>query len=175
MRNAGKDRVVVGGFVFAALPIVIASFPWIHNAFDAWIDLRPNLHLDFELLNLAWLMLAIAAFLRWLSLNRKSCGRGLASLISLIFALALLFPVISANDDVAEFELINDAATSQSVATAVQSDNQFHSSIVLANTSQANGFAFSLFRTKELISQPASSSTVSTPGAATGNHSPPLS
>ncbi len=173
--KARKDRVVVGGFVLAALPIVIASFPWIHSAFDAWLDLRPNLHLDFELLNLAWLALGVTAFLRWLSPKRKSCARRLSSLISLIFALALLFPVISANDDVAEFELINDATTSQSLARVVQSDKQLHSSLLLADTAQATRFAFYLFLTTESIWQPTSSSTVSTPGEATGNHSPPLS
>ncbi len=175
MRNAGKDRVVIGGFVFAALPMVIASFPWIHNGFDSWLDLRPNLHLGFELLNVAWLALAVAAFLRWISSKRKSCARGLSSLISLIFALALLFPVISANDDVAEFELINDATTSQSLATVVQSDKQLHSSILLADISQSVRFAFHLFLSTESTWQPTSSSTVSTPGEATGNHSPPLS
>lgn len=177
VRNAVRDRLVIGALVLAVLPIVISSVPWAHAASEAWLDLRPWAHVTLEAsLNLLWLGVAVAAFLQWaLPGGRRRVH--VSGVISLIFALALLFPVISANDDLADLELINDAATSQAIATIVKSSKQLHTPTILRDACPeiAPQFAFSLFLAPESVAEAASALSVVTPGGATGNHSPPLS
>ncbi len=55
------------------------------------------------------------------NLGRRSRVSGF---VSLFFVLVLLFPVVSANDDLAQFELINDAKTSQSIVVDLKSHIQ---------------------------------------------------
>lgn len=139
--------------------------------------MRPWAHLTFEAsLNLLWALLAVAAFFHW---AMPASGRRpvrLASLVSLVFALALLFPVISAADDLAEWGLINEATITQSVTTVVKSHKQ-----AAGRTVQIGLPAIMPYRSDLVLSlAPASFSdlapaaNVTPPGGATGNHSPPL-
>lgn len=178
VRNTTKDRLVIGGLMLVALPIVISSLPWAHRAFEAWLDLRRWAHVTIESLNLLWLFVALAAFFQWVSPRIKSYRNRLplSGLVSLIFALALLFPVISANDDVAELELINDAVTSRSLATVFKSDKQLHTVAGLPDAlpGTLSQFTFSVSLDSEFVAEPAFTLSVAIPGETTGNHSPPL-
>jgi hypothetical protein len=65
------------------------------------------------LLNLAWLLVAIVALARWLSQSRRraSGATGLClQFIALVCALALLFPAISATDDLHAAKLAVEAS-----------------------------------------------------------------
>ncbi|MBZ5648366.1 MAG: hypothetical protein LAN37_14220 [Acidobacteriia bacterium] len=128
-------------------------------------------------LNLLWVSLAVAAVAQWVAPSRRRRRAHLSELLSLTFILALLFPVISANDDLAGLALINDVKTSKAVSTSLKSDQQLPApagtpGLHAALTSQS---VFSLPRASESVSEPVHAASVATPGAATGNHSPPLS
>jgi hypothetical protein len=126
-------------------------------------------------LNLLWLLLAIGALTHWTGPDNSRCRAQLPGLISLVFILSLLFPVVSANDDLAQLDLINDAKTSQSITTSLKNDKQLHS-IASLDSSAALVAPSACFLpvTFEFVSEPARPASVATPGDATGNHSPPL-
>jgi len=128
-------------------------------------------------LNLLWASLAVTAFAQWVAPDRRRRRAHLPGLISLTFILALLFPVISADDDLGASALINDVKTSKSVSTSFKSDKQLPAPVGTpgshaALTSQS---VFPLPRASESVSEPVHAASVATPGDATGNHSPPLS
>lgn len=177
MRNTAKDRLLPGGLALAVLPIVVCSVPWIHETLEEALGSCPWAHLTLEaVLNLLWLLLAVTAFARWVSPKSGRRRAHLPGLVGLIFILALLFPVISADDDLAEWQLINDAKTAQSVSADSKSGKQ------LPRPAGSPGWvaalapqpAFSLALTAESVSATILVTSVATPGGATGNHSPPL-
>lgn len=174
VRNAVNSRIIMAVATTAALPIAISSVPSAHTAFDAWLNLRPCVHVTLEAsLNLLWLLLAVTLFLRWASTAKHPCR--VSGSLSLLFGLALLFPVISANDDVAELELINDAMTAQSFTTVFKNDKQITASAELSATApQPLPVAISPILALDLITAPPATISVSAPGETTGNHSPPL-
>jgi hypothetical protein len=176
VRNAAKDRLIVIGAVFATLPLAISSVPWTHKTAERLLDLCPRAHVTLEAsLNMLWVVLAVGAFTHWTAPGSRLAWRS-SGLISLVFVLALLFPVISADDDLARLDLINDAKTSQAITLDLKSHSQPATSAVLLNPPAllASAFVVSLFPHFELVFEPARGLSVATPGATTGNHSPPL-
>ncbi|MFI5087585.1 MAG: hypothetical protein ACHP7I_04265 [Terriglobales bacterium] len=177
VRNAVKDRLIISGVALAALPLVIFSVPWTHTAVKAALDLRPWVHMTLEAsLNLLWVLLTVGAFVHWAAPGSSRRRTQLAGLVSLVFVVSLLFPVISANDDLAQLDLINDAKTSQLITASLKSNKQLPGSTVLLGlpAAAASQVAPSLPLASEFIPEPAHSASVATPGDATGNHSPPL-
>jgi hypothetical protein len=172
-----KQRLIITGLIVPALPLVICSVPWAHAILDASLNVYPWAHVTLEAsLNLLWAMLAVTTFLHWVAPNRRKCRTHWAGLVSLIFVLALLFPLISANDDLAQLDLINDAHTSQAITTSLKSDKHpadWAGVLALPATSNSvTGFCFPL--ASESVSEPAHAASVVAPGDTTGNHSPPL-
>jgi hypothetical protein len=173
--KAVKDRLIttvlaVGGVVF-----VIYSVAWAHTALEESLNLRPCVHMTLEAsLNVLWLLLAIGAFAHWLAPDHSRPCTHLAGLVALVFVLSLLFPVISANDDLA-LDLVNDAKTSQSMVSRVQGEKQLRGlagllgSLALPSVQLASSPAFA----SEFVSEPTRAASVAAPGDATGNHSPP--
>jgi hypothetical protein len=178
VRNGLKGRVLSGGLMLAILPIVISCVPWVHRACDAWLDLRPWAHMMVESLNLLWLFVALVALVQWLSSSIGSHRRSLhlSGLVSLTFALALLFPIVSADDDLWQLEIINDVTKSQSIASALKSVQKTHAARGVADSRPplASQFVFSVFLVTEAVAERAFTVSVATPGETTGNHSPPL-
>jgi hypothetical protein len=176
VRKAVKDRLIISGAIAAALLFAICFVAWAHTAVEASLDLSPWAHMTLEAsLNLLWLLLAIYALAHWVGPGASRRRAHLPGLISLVFILSLLFPVISANDDLAQLYLINNAKTSLSITTSLKNGKQLHSaglpdwSAALADLS-----ACFLPVTAEFVPGSARPASVATPGEATGNHSPPL-
>jgi hypothetical protein len=123
--NAANTGLLKIGFVAAALTFAIWSTTWLHVSIDAYLDLYPWAHVTLEaVLNALWILLAFGALAHWL-MPDKNNTRQLRGFISLVFALSLLFPVISANDDFLQQELINDSKTSQSLVSGLEAKRQF--------------------------------------------------
>lgn len=79
-------------------------------------------------LNLCWLLLAVPALVAWRRQTRSSCGHGRGPLLRLgvlTCALIMLFPVISASDDL--HALRQEMEESASKLKASGSDRGFHS------------------------------------------------
>jgi hypothetical protein len=176
VRKAVKDRLTICGLALAAVPLVIYSVPWTHTAVEAALDLRPWVHMTLEAsLNLLWVLLTVGAFLHWAAPGSSRRRTQLSGLVSLVFVLSLLFPVISANDDSAQLDLINDAKTSQLISASLESNKQLPGSVLLAlPAAAASQSVSSLPLASESIPEPARPASVATPGDTTGNHSPPL-
>ncbi len=172
-----KERLILTGLLLAAPALVVCSLPWAHTILDAPLRLFPGVHITVEAsLDLVWLLLAFSAFLHWGS-PRSSRRRGhLPGVVSLIFVLSLLVPVISADDDLAQFILINDASTSQSIATTIKSYKQLPSTAgpvpLLATLNSAP--VLPPVVASEFVCERICGGSVVDPGGATGNHSPPF-
>ena len=177
MRNAVKDRLTISGVALAAVPLVIYSVPWTHTAVEAALDLRPWVHMTLEAsLNVLWVLLTVGAFVHWVAPDGSRRRTQLSGLVSLVFVLSLLFPVISANDDLAQLDLINDAKTSQLITAGLESNKQLPGSAILLGLPAAlvSQSVPSFLLASEFIPEPARPASVATPGDTTGNHSPPL-
>ena len=175
MRNNVQNRLIVIGAVVAALPFVICSVPWGHKAITYVLQPCPMAHLTLETcLNVLWASIVLGAFVCWIMLRSSGRRSGISGFISLTFALVLLFPVISANDDLAQFDLINDVKTSQSMAGDLKSDIQLsHSPGALAvPVALAAALQFFFALRIELI-EVAHAPSALILGDNTGNHSPP--
>lgn len=175
MRKAVNDRVILSGLVVAPLSVVIFSIPWIHTNVETLLNLRPWAHMTLEAcLNVLWLGLAVGALVYWPpggSRRRQPPG-----FVSLVFVLALLFPVISASDDQAQWAFINDAKTSQSVTTSLNTSKHLTNCVATpcfpAFAAPPPTLRAALMSVAALT--PVHVSSVITFGDATGNHSPPL-
>lgn len=177
VRNAIKERLIITGLISIALPFSIFSVPWTHQAAEDALNLRSWAHATIETsLNLLWLSLVVGALVRWAMADRRRRRSRLSGLVSLVFILSLLFPVISASDDLAQLALINDAKTSQSTTASLEKHKQVPGFAGLVGTPVPFPFhsGFSLPFTSEFISEFARSVSVATPGGTTGNHSPPF-
>ncbi len=166
----------MGALLVAISPVVVGSVPWAHHALERFLDFHPGAHVTLEAsLNLLWLLLAVAAFLAWTARNQQRHRRA-RGFVHLTFVLCLLFPVISADDDLAQVDLINAAGLSRSIAA--DWDHYKHSSSAAVqhaypvaphrcdgSPSVAAGF----------VPKAAPAAAVAAPGDATGNHSPPFS
>ncbi len=175
MRNNVQDRLIVIGAVIAAVPFVICSVLWGDQAITDVLQLCPLAHLTLEAcLNVLWASIVLGAFVRWIALRSSGRRSGISGFISLTFALVLLFPVVSANDDLAQFDFINDVKTSQSIAGDLKSDIQScHSPAALgAPVALAAALpSFSALRIELIEVAHAPSALIL--GDNTGNHSPP--
>jgi hypothetical protein len=179
VRKSVRDRLIISGVIVGTLLFANCSVAWAHAALEASLDLSPWAHMTLEAsLNLLWLLLAIGALAPCVGPGGSKCRAHLPGLISLVFIFSLLFPVISANDDLAQLELINDAKTSQSITTSLKSDKQLPRSAGLLGSPRAAlavQLASFLPGASESVSEPAPAAvSVATPGDTTGNHSPPL-
>jgi hypothetical protein len=177
VRHVVKDRVIISGAIVAALPFAVGSVPWAHTLLEASVNLRPWVHITLEAsLNLLWVLLTVGAFVHWVAPGGSRRRTQLSGLVSLVFVLSLLFPVISVNDDLAQLDLINDAKTSQLNTASLESNKQLPGSagVLGLPVAAASQLAPSLPLASEFISEPAHPASVATPGDTTGNHSPPL-
>jgi hypothetical protein len=177
VRKPVKDRLIISGLALAAVPLVIYSVPWTHTAVEAALNLRPWAHMTLEVsLNLLWVLLTVGAFVHWAAPGSSRRRTQLSGLVSLVFVLSLLFPVISANDDLAQLDLINDAKTSQLITASLESNKQLPSSagVLGLPVAAASQLAPFLPLASEFIPEPARPASVATPGDTTGNHSPPF-
>jgi hypothetical protein len=177
VRKVVKDRLIISGVALAAVPLVIYSVPWTHTTIEAALNLRPWVHTTLEAsLNLLWVLLTIGAFVHWAVPGSNRHRTQLSGLVSLVFVLALLFPVISANDDLAQLDLINDAKTSQLITASLENNKQLPCSagVLGLPAAAASQLAPSFLLISEIIPEPAHLVSVATPGDTTGNHSPPL-
>ncbi len=172
--KAVKDRLIMMGLATAVLPLAIFSVPWAHNAFESTLDLHSWVHLSVETtLNLAWVLLAVGTIVRWAAPGGKR--RRLPGLVTLFFVLALLFPVISATDDLAQMALIADTSTAESISITVKTIKKPASPAGLLATPAATAAQLisPLILTHQSVYEPAVSASLAMPGDATGNHSPP--
>jgi hypothetical protein len=177
VRNALKNRLITTGLALAALPIVICSVAWAHATVEASLNLCPWAHMTLEAsLNLLWLLLAVGSLTHWIAPEGRRYCAHLRGLITLVFVLSLLFPVISANDDLAQRDLTNDGQTSQAMVIGLKSGKYFPDSAGLLGSPATLAFqwARSLPLASEFVSEPVPGASVTTPGDATGNHSPPV-
>jgi hypothetical protein len=177
VRKAVKDRLFITGAIVAALLFAICSVTWAHTALEASLDLSPWAHMTLEAsLNVLWLLLAIGFLAHWVGSDGSRCRAHLPGLISLVFILSLLFPVISANDDLAQLDLINNAKTSLSITTSLNKNGkQLHSAGLLDwSAALADPSVCFLPVTPEFVPKSVRPASVATPGDTTGNHSPPL-
>jgi hypothetical protein len=117
-------------------------------------------------LNLLWVLLALGAFVHWVAPGGRRRPVHPPGLVSLVFVLSLLFPVISANDDLVQLDLINDAETSQCIITSLKSDKQLPGSAGLLGSPAVPAIKVHSLSppTFEFVFEPVHA----------GNHSPPL-
>ena len=163
VQNAGKDRLAITGLVLAVLPLVICSVAGAYVTLEAF-------------LNFLWVLLAFGAFVHWVAPGERRRRVHPSGLVGLVFVLSLLFPVISANDDLAQLDLINDAKTSLSIVSKLKSEKQLPGSDRPPDSLAAVTFqlASSLPLTSEFVSEPIHAAYVEILGDVTGNRSPPL-
>ena len=166
VHNVVKDRLIISALILAALPFVKRPVAWAH------VTLETSL-------NLLWVLLALGAFVRWVAPGDRRRPVHPPGLVSLVFVLFLLFPVISANDDLVQLDLINDAQTSQCIITSLKSDKQLSVSAGLLGSTavpavKVHSFLPFLPLTSGFVFEPVHAACVATPGETTGNHSPPL-
>lgn len=64
-----------------------------------------------QVLNCIWVLLSVWAFLHWLGLPSRQSSAARAQLFGLLCVLALLFPVISDNDDLVQQQLLSSPAS----------------------------------------------------------------
>jgi len=161
VNNALKDRLIMTALVFAALPFVKGPVAWEHVTLETF-------------LNLLWVLLAFGAIVRWVSPDRRRC-RHAPGLVSLVFVLSLLFPVISANDDLVQLDLINDAETSQCAAASFKTDKQLPGSAVVTGPPAVPEIKINPLHpiSSQFVFEPLPAVSVTIPGGTTGNHSPP--
>jgi hypothetical protein len=177
VRKTIKDRLIMVALVLAALLFALCFVSWAHTTLEASLDLRPWVHMTLEAaLNLLWALLAFGALLHWVAPDtRKHCAHA-AGLVTLVFVLSLLFPVISANDDLAQRDFLNDANTSQGIVSGLQSDKHLPVPGGLLRPAAIVALQSPSFPPGDsgFFSEPDRAASVATPGDTTGNHSPPL-
>lgn len=176
MRSAPQNRFFSAGLVLAALLLVIYSVPWTHESFEAALRLCPSAHITVEAsLNLLWMTFAACVFIHWGLRGIRRPRAGAWELVSVAFVLVLLFPIISASDDFAQFELIDDNSGTQLSTLKVQNDKHV--------TVPAEGAALTVRPVQsdsahsspsEVITEPTKPASVTKLGGTTGNHSPPV-
>jgi hypothetical protein len=126
------------------------------------------------LLNLCWLAVAALALSRWALHGRSGRVPALSSFLSLVCVLALLFPVISASDDLLQQEFTDDAGRTQAViknaGTGEKVWQHHHSPAVVASAAAA------LLRAparEHLLADPGQSFAAPAPVRSLAGRSPP--
>ena len=161
--HAGKRRLIITSALAAlGVPTAICTILAAHTALDVS-------------LNLLWFLLAIGAFAHWAIRGSSKCRSHLPELVSLIFMLSLLFPVIWGNDDWVVQYLIDDANTSQSVVTSLKSENQYPApgTSLRALAAVEEPSLPSPLPTFKLAAEAVAAADDAPAVHATGNHSPP--
>ncbi len=172
-----RGWLVFGGSFLTFLVGVSSPVTWTRAGTDSSLGPGLSTHLTLEAsLDLLWFLLSVGVFVHWAA---RGCGRRVSRLpgiVVLAFTLALLFPVISADDDLTQLDLINDAATSESITAALKSVKHLAGSTGLPSLPavSASRSDVCLPVTSELVAESSRTPRVTTPGDVTGNHSPPL-
>lgn len=162
-RHVAKHRlIVIAAMAVLALPVSTCAVPT-RSPLEA-------------LLNLTWLLLVIGVFANWVwRSGNRGCVRA-TELLSLVFVLALLFPIFSTSDDQARLDVANDASTSQSVITTLKAEKQTSPSLSLGKSPMpASVVAFRPLACSrdEVVLAPTVLPTAPA-NHETGNHSPPF-
>lgn len=177
VRNAIKDRLIIAGLTLAALLFLLGFVPTAHTTLEASLNLHPWAHMTLEAsLNLLWILLAVCALAHWAAPSARRCSAHVRGLVTLVFVLSLLFPVISANDDLVQLDLLNDAKTSQLIISTLKNDKHLPVLLGLTGSLGLTAIPSTPFvpTNSWFLPEPAQVATVATPGDTTGNHSPPL-
>ncbi len=157
-----KNRLLAAS---AIALIAAAPFLW------RMTGLQPSLEV---VLNLVWLVLVLASFGAW-GCRRPAPRPRHLELVTLVFVFALLFPVISPSDDLAQ-PLDDDACTSQLVISGLKAEKHTPAAVGLPESAlPVLSFVPMLARSIEIAVPPAMRSFPAAIGHASGNHSPPLS
>jgi hypothetical protein len=132
--------------------------------------LRPSLE---ETLNVFWLGLATGSFIAWICRRDAASRSRTLGLLALVSVFALLFPVISPTDDLAQ-PLDNDACTTQLVLSGIKAEKHVAAG---AGVPAAVVFQPSILPTQqrraEIVTFSSARSLSNAIRFATGNHSPP--
>jgi hypothetical protein len=156
-----KDRLLA----FVAIVLTGASIPVCRA-----IPVTPSLEVA---LNLLWLGLVLGSFTAWICRRRPVLRLRRLELLALVFVFALLFPVISPSDDLAQ-PLENDGCTTQLVVGVLKAEKQVAATACLPfSVMPKSPFLPALQSRTEIVTLPSAKSLPSATGHATGNHSPP--
>ncbi len=176
VRRVVRERLTISGMVLAFVVSTVCFVPWIRIIFGeyearSWACITPE-----GSLNLVWLTLAAGALTPCITPTRGKRVVNASTVVSVMFILVLLFPVMSASDDLAQWDLINDVGDSQGIAAVVKNDRQISTdarspSLPAVLWSYSAHFLSPVF---EVVSEPARPASLVTPSTATGNHSPPF-
>ena len=124
-----------------------------------------------DTLDIVWFLLAYGAFAHWALCSRET-RRPLPELLSLGLLMVLLFPVISADDDLLVFRVPNEK---QSTISAPEEQKQAAAVARLYSSPAVISSLFpAWFATVDLVAEPPTAFPAAPAGHATGNHSPPL-
>ena len=174
-KHAG-DYLRIALLILAAAACAAFSVPWTHHAIESLLDLHPWAHATLETsLNLVWLALAVSALAQRASAAGRRRPRAVSGLVSLAFVLFLLFPVVSASDDLAQLALINDTKGTRATADRTAEDKPATrlAAHVTMPASLPVHLGLSLPSISEFLPETLDPRGVGTPGDTTGNHSPP--
>jgi hypothetical protein len=177
MSDAVKRRLLVMiGVSLALLPLTVFSISSAHEYIDDALRCFPLVHVILEaFLNFLWAVVGIASFAHLLSLYRSKIHTRQQISVSLIFVMALLFHVISADDELSE-SLINDAANSQSISSTLKCGHERTQRSYLyceLATQPIDKSAPCIPRVSDLVLESNTPETIEAPRNASGNHSPP--
>ncbi len=158
-----NDRLMISSVLL--LPVPLFALP---NLLPGHLGLEPRL-------NVLWALLAAGALGDWLYRRGSRCRPHLVELIGLIFVLSLLFPVISANDDLLLQEAIYEPPASQCLIAGADTERQLSpapSSRTFSPALVAVQFSL-LLRSFEQLTEIAPARHDAPAIRAFGNHSPP--
>jgi hypothetical protein len=160
--TAPKDRLLAS----SAIALIAAAI------LLCWVGgVRPSLEV---VLNLLWLGLASATLAAWLCRCTPVRRSRRLELLALLFAFALLFPVISPSDDLAQ-PLDDDACTAQMVLSVLKAERHFPATVGLPEAAlRPLPFLPTLVWSTEITAGHPAKLLPSAISHATGNHSPPL-
>lgn len=132
------------------------------------------------LLNIAWLMLSIPAIWIWMHTPARQKGarllRGLGAIVLLGCVLVLLFPVVSASDDLHAMRPdIEESSPGKRVVRQAAAHNSQVPPIVCGSYVVATGLGFSLVRTGESVVPSSLVRPFSQSGLSIRGRAPPLS
>ncbi len=159
-----RERLFISSVLL--LPVPVLALP---NLLPGHLGLEPRL-------NVLWALLAVGALGHWMYRRGSTCRLHPPELVGLIFVLSLLFPVISANDDLLQQEAIHETPASQCLVAGLNTERQLSSSpssrvVSLALAApQFSPLLFNFERVAEIAPPPHDAPAI----RASGNHSPPL-
>ncbi len=161
MRRHGSKNRSLGSRVF--LVVAPPLFACLMSAAHASLG---------DSLDLLWILLTGGVFAHWILRRRPGSQPGTRELLSLTLALALLFPVISADDDLFLFDLPSDAQ-----CLFAGPEKEKHAAVAAKPHMPAAitaPYVPTLLYSLDLVPESGRVATLVLSSHATGNHSPPL-